>query len=322
MHDDEQDDVHDDDEHDSEHGISRRRMVALGTLGGAVLLGADAVTGPAAGAQEQQLAASDPGGPRLGSALIGGYSYVYRSYRDFFPLDNSARSFAGNGAWGTVNGDLRTTVELPFGAVLRDLEFYVASSVEVQLSATLWRSQVAQATLLESVKVSGTTVDTIRAMRFTIPSDVCGPYAPGSQLYAGVGNTSSTTKINGVRVGYTRGPGGVVMLDKPVRAYDSRSGAKIGNGQTRIHSLASYVPAGATAAIVNLTVTGGEKSGGLAVYGAGTTVPTGSALYWTSATVSNELHTRVTSDRLVKVTMRGVTGSKCHYFFDVVGYAV
>ena len=305
--------------------ISRRKMVALGTLGGAALLGADGATAQAAEQdqqQHQQLAASDPGGPRLGSALIGGYSYVYRNYLDFFPVNNSGRTFAGNGAWGTTSDELRSTVELPFGAVLRDVEFYVASSNQVNLAVTLWRTQTAQATVLASTTFPGTTVDTIRALRFTIPSDVCGPYAPGSRLIAAIGNTSSSTKINGLRVGFTRGPGGAVMLDKPVRAYDSRTGAKIGNGQTRIHSIASYVPAGATAAIVNLSVTSGEKSGGLAVYGAGTTVPTGSALYWTSATVSNELHTRVTSDRKVKVTMRGVTGSKCHYFFDVVGYTV
>ena len=308
--------------------LSRRKMVALGTLGGAALLGADSLTAQAAEQDEQdqqdqqQLAASDPGGPRLGSALIGGYSYVYRNYLDFVPVDNSERTFAGTGAWGTTSDELRATVELPFGAVLRDVEFYVASSKQVNLAVTLWRTQTAQATVLNTVSFPGTTVDTIRALRFTIPSDVCGPYAPGSLLIAAIGNTSSTTKINGLRVGFTRRPGGAVLLDKPVRAYDSRTGPKIGNGQTRIHSLASYLPAGATAAIVNLSVTSGEKSGGLAVYGAGTTVPTGSAMYWAGVTVSDELHTTVTSDRKVKVTMRGLTGSKCHYFFDVVGYTV
>ena len=151
-----------------------------------------------------------------------------------------------------------------------------------------------------------------------------GPYAPGSRLFLGVNNTSTNTRVNGVRVGYTRAPDVMVLLDKPVRAYDSRTGggAKIGNGQTRIHSLAAHLPAGATAAIVNLTVAAGEKSGGLALYSAGTTAPAGSALYWTSATVSSELHSKVTSDRRIKVTMRGVPGSKCHYFYDVVGYTV
>lgn len=310
-----------------DEALSRRRLVAMGALGGlagGTLIGAAATaayadeTGTDA---EQQVALGDPGGTRIGSALIGGYTYVYRNYWDFFPLSGTGRSFAGSGAWGTTDGDLRTSIQLPFGALLRDLEFYAASSADVHLSAVLWRTQDAKSTLIASATFPGTTVDTLRALRFTVPANVCGPYAPGSMLVAGI-STSSSTKINGLRVGYTRGPAGVVMLDKPVRAYDSRSGAKIGNGQTRIHSVASYVPAGATAAIVNLTVTSGEKSGGIAVYGAGTTVPTGSAMYWTSATVSNEVHTKVTSDRKLKVTMRGVTGSKCHYFFDVVGYTV
>ena len=308
-----------------DNGLSRRRVVALGGLGAATVLGGGTVLDAYAdgtGTDDQtQVEFGDPGGTRIGSPLIGGYSYVYRQYFDFAPVDNSGRTFDTAGVWGTTQPRLCTTVELPFGAILRSIECYVRTSATVTVEASLWRTQTAKTEPLYSVTYNSKSLS-LAAYAIGVPSDKYGPYAPGSQLVVSVANTSSNTRLNGARIGYTRAPAGVVMLDKPVRAYDSRTGggSKIGNGQTRIHSMASYVPAGATAAIVNLTVAAGEKSGGIALYSAGTTAPSGSALYWTSSTVSSELHSKITSDRRIKVTMRGVPGSKCHYFFDVVGY--
>ena len=299
---------------DDGNELSRRGLVALGAAGAATLLG-----GGAASAATD----SDPGGPRIGGPLIGGYSYLYRQYYDFAPVDNSAISYLDGGVFGSTQPKLSTAVELPFGAVLWSVEFYVQTTVDMTVEAAVWRTQSSDPVTLTLAKYSSLSPQ-VATYAIGIPDAKRGPYAPGSMLLIGVNTTSSDTRLNGARIGYTRAPAGVVMLGKPVRAYDTRTGggAKIGNGQTRIHSLAAHLPAGATAAIVNLTVTSGEKSGGLALYSAGTTVPSGSAIYWTNATVSNQLHTKVTSDRRIKVTMRGVPGSKCHYFLDVVGYAL
>ena len=310
---------------DQDNGLSRRRMMALGALGGATLVGGmPSAYADGSGTDDQsKLDFGDPGGTRLGSALVGGYRYLYRQYTDFAPVDNSGRTFDTAGVWGTTQPKLYTAVELPFGAMLWSIEFYLRTSVDVWLEAALWRTQTAETAPIALVKWASKSL-AMASYWIAVSDAKRGPYAPGSKLVVGVNNTSTDTRLNGVRIGYTRCPAGMVMLDKPVRAYDSRTGggAKIGNGQTRIHSLASWIPAGATGAIVNLTVAGGEKSGGVALYSAGTTVPTGSALYWTSTTVSSELHTKVTSDRRIKVTMRGVPGSKCHYFYDVVGYTM
>ncbi len=263
--------------------------------------------------------AGDPGGTRIGSTLIGGYGYVYRSYLDFIPWDNSKRTYTDSGVWGTTEPYLRCPVDLPFGAVLRDIEFYATASAQIGLTAELWQSQGGFSFALDLRWFPGTSTG-MRVLKLQLTDEDRGPYAPGSRLVLGVQNSGPTVQLNGARVGFSRAPAGAVMLDKPVRAYDSRKGAKIGNGQTRIHSLASYLPSGATSAIVHLTAAAGEKSGGLAVYNACTTVPSGSALYWTSTTRSVQVHTGVTSAKQLKVTMRGVPGSKCHYFFDVVGY--
>ena len=265
--------------------------------------------------------AGDPGGTRIGSPLIGGYTYVYRSYLDFVPWDNTKRTYTDSGVWGTTQPYLRAPVDLPYGAVLRDIEFYVTASSQIGLTADLWRTQGGVPIAIDLVWFPGSPSG-MRVLKLQVDQDRQGPFAPGSRLVLGVQNSGPTAQLNGARVGFTRAPAGVVMLDKPFRAYDSRKGAKIGNGQTRIHSLGSLIPAGATAAVLNLTVLSGDKTGGLAVYAASTTVPTGSAVYWSSSTKSIRLQTRVTSDKRIKVTMRGVTGSKCHYFYDVIGYAV
>ena len=309
--------------------LSRRRMVALGALGGATLLGGGAAgtfsADRAQAAEEDQSKVSygDPGGTRIGSALVGGYSYIYRQYYDFAPVDNTPVTYLDGGVFSTTDPKLYTAVELPFGALLWNIEFYVQTTVDVTLEASLWRTQTAATTPLTLAKVASKSSG-VAAYGIGVPDTKRGPYAPGSMLVVGVNNTSASTRWNGVRIGYSREPAGVVLLDKPVRVYDTRTSGsgKIGNGQTRIHTLATHIPVGAVSAILNVSVTGGEKAGGLAVYNAGTTAPGGSALYWTSATVSTELHSKLTSDRKIKATMRGVVGAKCHYFIDVVGYAL
>lgn len=316
-------------------GLSRRGLVtggaalgagALLAAGGATAAHADpgpgSIAGVAPGNVGNLVAGPDgePSRPRIGSALIGGYSYQYRSFYSFTSFSNGARNFVGPyGAWST-EGQLRTELPLPPGAVLRDVEYYVSTTAAMSVFVWLWATgegYIAQ--LANGVIPAGAAG--LRAVRISVPATGNGPFSPGSSLIIGVEGTSATKLLNGIRVGYSAHPAGVVMLPAPVRAYDSRSGAKIGNGQTRIHSLAGYIPAGATAAIVNLTATSGESSGGLAIYNTGSSLPSGSLVYYNGGTTeSNEVHCKLPSDRKVKVTMRGVPGCKVHYFIDVLGY--
>ena len=266
------------------------------------------------------MAAGDPGGTRIGSALIGGYSYIYRNLYDFAPLDNTARTFADYGVYKTGGGNLRAAIDAPFGAFLRDVEFYISATTSASIAVYLWRTQTGYVTTLTSTSVPGAGVG-LRAVRLAIPDAYVGPYAPGSMIVTGVENTSTTVIVNGIRAGFSSAPAGAVMLATPTRVIDSRSTTKIGNGQTRIHDLSSRIPAGATSAILNVSITSGEKSGGVAVYNPGSTVPSGSAIYYNgSATISNELHVKLPSDRKIKITNRGVSGCKTHYFMDLVGY--
>ena len=313
-------------------GLSRRKMVALGAfggLGGAALAGAAAGTaqaadGPGVGPAKRTAKALDgePTGTRIGSAPIGGYTYLYRSYMDFQPFTGGTWTYTGTGIWCSQgSGQLGSGIDLPPGAYLRDIEFYVAGSTTGSVAAYFWTTGSAGVDILGSLSVPSTG-DVLVARRLTIPSTMTGPYSLGGRLLVWA-TTASTFRLNGARVGLSSLPTGTTLLATPTRVIDSRTGGgtKIGNGQTRIHDLASRIPAGATGAVLNVSVTSGEKSGGVAVYNTGSSAPSGSALYYNGgATISSEIHVKLPSDRKIKITNRGVTGCKAHYFMDLVGY--
>ena len=120
------------------------------------------------------------------------------------------------------------------------------------------------------------------------------------------------------------------ILSVPLRAYDSRDAAgKINAGETRTVSLSSgkdgvsatavALPAGATAAIVTLTVTEtGAKAGYLKMYGASTPLPATSSINWSTGNQDIAVSTIVAVDASgqVKVTASGST----HFVVDVIGY--
>lgn len=314
-------------QHD-EHGLSRRRVVAIGALGGiggVALTGATASPAAADGpaVKTPQYADSEPGGARIGSAPIGSYSYVHCSFMDFHPYQGGSWIWTDKGVYtnGGAGGQLGATVELPPGAVLRDIEFYYAATTAGTLDASLWVTGTAQFSPIVG-GAAPATGDVLKARRLLVPLAKNGPYTLGGKLMLWA-FTSPTFRVNGVRVGFSAAPAGAVVLPAPLRVYDSRTGGatKIGNGQSRIHDLSPWVPPVATAAILNLSITSGEKNGGMAVHSSELPVPSGSSLYFNgSTTLSNEVHTRLNSARKFKATMRGVPGSKCHYFVDLVGY--
>jgi len=311
--------------------LSRRSMVALtGALGGGALLGAaGAATAHASGNPGSGLGARNddvrtvdgqPASPRINSAPIGGYTYKFSNWIDFHSLDGGARAWSNEGAYSTAGtGQWLATVDLPPGAILRDVEWYFSATAGIQLASWIWTTGSANIVPVHIMTGAATASLTLHAQRGVLTSSTYGPYTHGAKLVHYT-ITDSTRRLNGVRAGFSMLPAGATMLATPTRVYDSRSGAKIGNGQTRIHSLASWIPAGATAAIINLHITSGEKSGGLVAYNTGSPLPSMHSLYWSGATNTHEMHVKLPSDRKIKVTARGITGFRSHYMIDVVGY--
>ena len=121
------------------------------------------------------------------------------------------------------------------------------------------------------------------------------------------------------------------MLPAPLRAYDSRdnAGPKIAAGETRIISLATglngqnvrvlAVPAGATAAIVTLTVTETVGGGYLKMYSAATTEPATSNINWFANNQTFAVSTQVAVDAAGQVKITSGPSST-QFIVDVVGY--
>jgi hypothetical protein len=312
--------------------ISRRSAIAgLGLASGAAALG---IATPAAAAP----APPPPHGPMrphtvpgeispISSAPEMGVSYAFRSWDDFFPEDDLlyGRRFGGDGFYTSgASNYLAATFDLPPGALLHDLEWYVSNTAVMTVYANIWQSSHAFLDTFWSATIdagSGVT-----AHRFVLPTAVNGPYPHGTRLMVAAGTSSNGSNLlNGVRAGFTHAPTSPVLLPSPVRGYDSRAnGGVLRGGQSRTVSLAGHIPAGALGAIVNITVTGTAGTGFLMLYAAGTPKPTTSAINWFAAhqTFANQATTAVNLARAVTITAGGPTTANTHFIIDVVGYLV
>jgi hypothetical protein len=265
----------------------------------------------------------------IASAPQPGFNYKFLTMWDFSP-----EHYSSGRAWSPTGGvyvplgtgdNLWAVAELPAGAILGDVEWYLSATENVAMMGRLWVSGDAylSATVADGTLAAGSAL--ARAARIVPPAGTNGPFPHGTALVLGVWTPhTGNVSINGVRIGYKLGGTREVLLPTPARLYDSRPGTKIGRLQTRTHSLASRLPVGATGAILNVTLTGTEKAGNLTVYSAGSTVPAASSINWsaTGQAIANGVHTAVSSARAIKVTCGGTTGAQTDYLIDLVGYLV
>lgn len=321
--------------------ITRRGLVrglgVAGVAGAAALVVPAAATaaptavpklrGPADGKRRDATPGNLP--TPIASAPIAGYTYVYLDMFDFTPENSgNGRAWSLNGGTFTPlggNGMMWATAQLPPGAIVGDTEWYVYSSQNnTELMTLAWvAGQPQMATSISDVLINADPY--IRAVRVPAPATSNGPFPPGVKVALAIRTYSDqSVVINGARVGYTMGPTGPVLLPAPVRLYDSRSGTKIGRGQTRIHSLASRLPVGAVGAIVNMTVADTVANGFLTVYSASAPTPGASSINWHGAAgqvVANGVQTAVSNARAIKVTCGGFN-AETDYLIDLVGYLV
>jgi CHRD domain len=123
-----------------------------------------------------------------------------------------------------------------------------------------------------------------------------------------------------------------VFLPVPVRAYDSRlATGKLPAGDTRTISLATgkdanganllAVPAGASAAIVNLTITDTEGAGFVKMYSAAISEPATSSINWSETGQNLAVSTPVAVDAQANVKLTGGVNAT-NVVIDVVGYYI
>jgi hypothetical protein len=308
---------------------SRRAVITgIGVVGGAGLL-SEATAHPASAAKGPGSTGVHPMPPTgfhpISSPPQPNVSYQFRSYWDFSPANNLAagRVRGGPGVYTNVSSDaLVATFDAEPGVILHDVEWYVANT-----SATIWGVDVWGAGLASGVQlVAGNLAagtGSIEAIKVAIPSSVNGPYPAGTRFATYMFTpTDGSVQINGVRLGFTHGALHQVMRDSPVRVYDSRSHTHLGGGASRTISLAGYLPAGAQAATLALSVLNTYGAGVLQVSPAGST-SVAFAASWarTGDKSTNTLVSDVSASRAVSVSSAHGSG-RTDFILDLIGWVV
>lgn len=313
----------------SEHPVGRRGLL-LG--GGAAALAAGALG--RADRAEAQPARPDGDGTAAGrlhpndspitttiaSAPISAFTYRTVCMYDFRPFNPAAQpTWGGNGVYpGVVGTTMRATVEIPPGALVQDVEYYVynnSGSDFLPDSHIYVPGHGSISSIGASVVIPST--GTITASR--APVTQTGPYPIGARLLVSLTMPSTgAIQVNGARVGFQVGAAGTGLLPRPFRAYDSRvSGGKIAANSTRTVTLpASIVPSGTTGVLVNITATDASAEGFLKVSSAAAAEPAASALnYPAHSSIANAMTVAVSSGRQLHIK----ASSAVHVIVDVTG---
>ncbi|WP_375426362.1 hypothetical protein [uncultured Friedmanniella sp.] len=308
-------------------GALGRRSLMLGAGAAAVVAGAALTARPAEAAPRSAAhggtkAQASPVTTTLASAPISGYTYHHASWLDFqLESGSGGRSWGGYGAYGTASATLWATLEIPAGALVRDVEWYVRNTSAGPSSglARIWAAGTGTlySTLVDTPIPVGS--GGVVATRSVVRADAYGPHPLGTKLALGISTTSDAAiQVNGVRVGFSQGAGSTGLLPTPVRAYDSRlSEGRLDGGSVRTITLpASVVRPGTSGVIVNLTSVGSVASGYLKAYSASSPAPAVSALnYQAGTTVANAAVVGVSSSRRIKIYASKAT----HVIVDIAG---
>jgi hypothetical protein len=252
-------------------------------------------------------------------------SYQFRSFWDLVPADTLAagRTWGGKGMYTSVSSDaLIATFDVEPGVILHDVEWYVANTSAATWGVDVWAAgQGVGINLITGTLPAGTGA--ITATRVAIPSATNGPYPAGTRFGAFLFTpTDGSVQVNGVRLGFTHGALNQVMRESPVRAYDSRSHGHLNGGTSRSVSLASWLPPGAKAATLALSVLNTHGSGVLQVSPAGSASEAFAASW--ARTGDKSTNTLVCDVSLSRaVTVKSVHGSgQTDFILDLIGWVV
>jgi hypothetical protein len=316
----------------STSALSRRAM--LGTLGaGAVgLTAAFALPTVAAAAPSGE---GQQGGPlvaaldtvaSLGPTPVKDFlDYVLVSGWEIQPLTSTQKwqrfdnAFQFTSTVPAEQGFAQIPLFLPVGAVIKEIELYGSTSTGSASSLRLWKSAglAPNASQITSVAIP------VNAGPFTVtlPTDVTVSATEHVRAFVNINDTvAGATKISGARIGYVPLPA-LVALDPIPRAYNTRDTpglTKIASGEERTIQLP--VPAGISAAIVQLTVTETGPAGFIGVFPADVaTWPGNSSINWfaSDSNVGNTVLAAVSPDGKIKIRAGG--GSSTHVIIDVPG---
>lgn len=311
-------------DHERVSGISRRNVLTgLGAGVGIAALGAReaaAATGPIRlGAP----AAVEIPGIQQATALRPALRYVLACGHDFAPLESPSSYSTFDGQFrftGSSLGYASVLVNLPVGAVIRELELYGARTATGVVRLSLWRSVVETGDVSETAGVNVPAV----AGPFTVTlaandlQDVSTKSTPFVNIDAAA---APTAVIHGMRIGY-ESPTGFVALPTSVnpRVYDSRLPGRSKLAPNEERTITLPVPAAIGAAVMTLTLTNTEGNGGyVAAFAAGIPWPGNSSVnfFGPDQNIANTAVCAVSADS--KITIRG-GANRTDVIVDVAGW--
>lgn len=260
--------------------------------------------------------------PQAVPAITPGLTYATYGMFGFQPnLFANGYSVSGTGCYcSTSDGYVVANLELPTGAIVKEIYFAGQNSSGAPASFFVERYPLdgggSQPVADVLIPTGGATIQN----RMVTVDHVVDP----GYSYDAAGFTSSAIRMYGCRIGFA-GPFGFFPLTPQVRKLDTRLPGpltgKIGVGQTRTLALTPDLPAGATAALFNITVTETVDRGFLGLFPAGTPFPGTSSINWsaTGQTVGNNATVAVSAGGAVSIFCGGVSG-RAHVIVDLVGY--
>ena len=201
---------------------------------------------------------------------------VYRSVMmyDFFPFNPaSQKTWGGFGTYSAVSAtSMRASLEIPPGAVVADVEYYIYNSSGGTVVPDTYISVPGQGTI-SSIGASGVVPSTgsVTATRVVVPDTTHGPYPSGTRLLVSLSTPATgTVQLNGARVGFRHGDATLGLLQHPARVFHG----KLTKGRTHVVTLPATLRAAGTVGVqVNLLAQSARKAGGVTVWSPGSPRP-------------------------------------------------
>lgn len=229
-------------------------------------------------------------------------------------------SVSGTGCYcSTTDGYVVANLDLPAGAIVKQIDFAGQNNSGGAVSFFVERFELAGSgnnTVGEVLIPNGAAV--LQSGTVAVNHVVDSAYSYDAALFTG-----SKMRMFSCRVGFA-GPFGFFPVTPQVRKLDTREpGPLTGKflpGQTR--TLALGLPTGATAAIVNVTVTDTVGGGFLGLFPAGTPWPGTASINWaaTGQSIGNNATVPVSPSGDVNIICNGSPDAATSVVIDLVGY--
>jgi hypothetical protein len=309
--------------------LSRRAM--LGTLG-AGAVGLTAAMALPSGATAAPIGGGQDGGSAvalevasLGETPVKAtLDYVFVSGWEIEPLTSTQKwerfdnAFRFSGTASADQGWALIPTSLPVGAVLKEIELYGFTGAGSSSALELWTSSGLNPSASKTTNVAIPV--NAGAFTVTMAADVTVSATEAVRAFVNIKDTvAGATRITGARIGYVPLPAFVALnpIPRPYNTRDTPGLTKLAAGEERTIQLP--VPAGISAAVVQLTVTETGPAGWVAVFSADApSWPGNSSINWFAANsnVGNTVLTAVSPDGKIKI--RGGSSST-HVIIDVPG---